>query len=513
MPTLDFSDFSGGLWLPESLKFGAPETGLIVAENAEYFASGDGTIKIRGRRGKNRLNTSTALTGRINGIHRLYRRSDGPFTLITFEDTSDTGKVHFRHDKTDNGILATIATDFAASIQKRFQFITWPSQDKAYFVNGHDGLRSYDGTTIAEEVLSGVWTGANGTDGNDIGPYLDLFNQRLVATKTDALHSHIYFSDPNEPSVWPAANQISIQTSLGGKMTGIRTHDEFLLLFKDTGLFRFQGDPEFLQNSDLVPISPWGCVAPYSIKWTPYGVMYLARDGLRITDGQSAVPIELSAPVRTLFVSPGTQATYTDAVASWSLRKKQYRIKLDAASDTHVLQWIDSLNGPRWLWSTATNTDDVYSLSEGEDANDNGRVFAGDSAGKFWELDVGEKDDDFHAITEWDMTIQLPFTQMHPRHLWGRASRFRTVTSRKKALNHFVRYDNKTATAESFSKGWPYSAHQQDYQDEPLTERGQHGQYVSVGVTFPDADYNDELHHISLPITYQGIRKRNRHIE
>ena len=46
--------------------------------------------------------------------------------------------------------------------------------------------------------------------------------------------------------------------------------------------------------------------------------MYLARDGLRLTDGQDTQGVELSEPIRADFVGAASQTIYSDCLGDYT---------------------------------------------------------------------------------------------------------------------------------------------------------------------------------------------------
>ena len=340
---LQYDDFRGGYWTGGgSTKLAAPETGLLLAENCEYFLGPDGKVWIRGRRGKKRLNTDLVLPGTVVSLWRLYRKTDGPFTLVGYQDGRDANRVYFEHDTDDNGLLETLPGGIVLDAGLVPQWVTVAEREACYGVTGGSGLLKYDGSTLSEVPLRG---GAFLPTGGVLGPYITLHQQRLWVTDGDFPTSRIWGFALNSEDLIPATNDFLVEDPQGSRIVGLASWNEYLLIFKETAVFRLSGSPESADSASLVRVSPIGCVAPRSIQVTPDGVMYLSRDGLRITDGQHTRGLDVAVAIRNLFVSPGEQHLYRNAVSSYSLRKNQYRINLDGGDITHILQRLETLKG------------------------------------------------------------------------------------------------------------------------------------------------------------------------
>ena len=514
MPILFYNDFRGGLWKGGNTDLAAPASGLIEARNVEYFIGPDETVWIRGRRGRERLNTGTQVAGKIVSMWRLYRKSDGPFTIIGHVDANDSDKIHHQHDATNTGILTALTGDAANPLDADAlpsQWITFPEKDAAYAVNGANGLKKYDGSEISEVSLAAG--GAFGATGSAIGPYITLHKQQLWVTDGANPNSRLYAFRIASDNTVPATNQLLIEDPRGGRITGLSPWNDLLLIFKDTGIFRFSGSIQFLQNASVDPVSSYGCIAPRSIAVTPDGVMYLSRDGLRLTDGQHSRGLDVSPAIRPLFVSPGTQHLYKSAVASFSLRKNQYRINLDGGDTVHILQRLEMPSGPVWLWSTASDME-VTVFADAEGGDDNGRVYAGDGDGKTWEIDVGEQDIDGSQITDWDLVVQVPFSRASDPAvmMFGQVTKVAVEWVSGHPIEVNCYYDNRKAIAHQYRIGlnYPNDEPQLQYAERPVTENRGMGRWVSTRVTIRKASYKEEIHQINTNVSLRGIRARER---
>lgn len=512
MPIMSINDFGGGLWLPESSQLPVPPTALLQAKNIEYFSGGDGAVKIRGRRARRRLNTDTAFPGAIRTIYRHYPPTGSPSTLVAYEDG---GVVKFNHDTDNDGRMNGLASSFNAQTGQKWRFVNFPQKGVSYGVNGYNGLRSYNGTALAQVTLSG---GVFAATNSDIGPFLAVWKRRLWVTKRDQIAYSVYASALDSDSSFPPSNHLRADDPEGGDIVGIVPWNDVLLIFKTTRIFRFVGSIENVLNSQLTPFSNYGCVAPDTIRTTPYGVMYLARDGLRVTDGHDSIGVDLSAPLRSLFVSPATQSLYPNALGCYAARKHQYFLKLDSSSlAPYVLQKLEvSPEGARWAWShfTGEGWTTITELAVGEAEGDNGIIYAGDSAGKFWELDAAtlNQDDDNGTLSPIDIVVQTPYLPMHPQLWLGRATRCQLVYRGSSSARVALRYNAlETADAHLFSIGAEWPDARMQIRERAIPGGRNHGQYLSTEITLSQDSHQAELHHILVHVAMRGPLARRVH--
>jgi hypothetical protein len=137
------------------------------------------------------------------------------------------------------------------------------------------------------------------------GPYITAYKSQLVATRNDSLGHLVFASDVNSDVTWDSTNSFSVNDPQGGFITGLVPFGGALLIFRQTSIWRFDGviTASGVDSAKLERISDEGCVAPKSIAVTPFGVIYVGRSGVFLTDGTTTPPVELSRPIRGLFVS------------------------------------------------------------------------------------------------------------------------------------------------------------------------------------------------------------------
>lgn len=486
-------------------QFGIPENALLDAQNVEYLTSGG----VRGRRGRTLLGT---LANPARSLWRHYPRTGTPSTLAA----GDSGAtVDFENASGTSGTFAAVAGGSGFTTGYPWYFTNWPSQNKSFLANGQDALKSYDGTTIATVASAG---GAGNLNPVPNGPYLTIHKGRLWATKQSEINYSVYASAVNDPTTFPAVNQLSLNDQRGGVITGLQSFFDFLIGFKSTSLWRFIGDISTLTGAQLAKYSDRGCTAPNTVAVTPYGIIFLAKDGLFITDGVNPNPDELSAPVRPLFVSRETEHEYPNAVGQWYPRKQMYVLKLDpTAAGAYIVQRLTVLSdnpfiGERsravWLWATHSDwpTASGTTISPWPSDQDDNRIISGDSSGNVWTMDADDTlTDNGTAIVS---TVQTASRPLDAKGLTGRVYQVKPLYRGTQALSGALRYDQHTSDDSTFTIGdditfagaaevWPRST---------IMDFGHLGRFVSLVISNPSDSYNFELHLVDVDVKLRSPR-------
>jgi hypothetical protein len=211
----------------------------------------------------------------------------------------------------------------------RPRFVYWPARNKTFIFTGGNNLISYNGVII---------TGVTAMTEDDVvlkprsGPFAALFNERLWATDPAELNFSVYASETTlngAEEKWYPNKQISVSDREGGTITGLVAYRDVLYILKDTCIWAFVGDID--APTQLGQVSERGCVAPNTVQVTPFGIIYLAQDGLYLfsPDGE----VELSRAIRPLFAGRTTQTTYRTAVGIYHPRRGCYYLRLSPTSD------------------------------------------------------------------------------------------------------------------------------------------------------------------------------------
>lgn len=437
MPVLRWTDFTGGLWLTEDSEGEvAPPNTLAYADNVDFLPAGS----VRGRRGTQKYNTNPLVgtAPRVRGMVRHYPRD--PATpaefLIAVDKEGPANRLYWRG--TGAG-FDTVSQAFAVS-PHRPRFVAWPAKDATFIFDGVNPVQLYSALLVSQVPL-GPQFGIQARR----GPYAALWQERLWATDPDELSYSVYASVVGDEREWNPALHLAVNDPQGGAITGLVPLGDRLLILKETSLWYFMGDPEF-GGAALVRYADLGCLAPDTIAVTPWGVVFLARDGLRITDGQNPEPPLLSTALRPLFVHRTGVTTYPTAFGFYVPRHQQYWLCLDGIpAGRRPLWWgqasgravlvlhrvpVDTDEGPvdRLPWSAYDLVIEAACTWDG--GRDAGEVFAAGNDGFVRQLDIGISD----ALTSSESAIYVavqPSRRALDPQRRGRRGRVRWLRARQ----------------------------------------------------------------------------------
>lgn len=357
LPDFSIQSFNGGVNLRDGpVNLGAAD--LIVSENMVPIGGGS----FEGRGGQTELFGTPINANPVRSLHRFYKQNGTRITIAT------SGSNVFTVD----GVGAT-TIDGGYTADKKFSLLTWSSKDKTYWLNGFQAMRSYDGTTVA--VVGGS---------PPIGSMMELHDDRLWVLQGNLLR----FSGLNVDNSWPAANALNLSDNYGGTGLFVKSFGRGLLIIgKDTGLYRFEGSP--LLGGKLSRFSDVKCIAPWSAAVTPFGVPFLANDGVWATDGFGVQRI--SGKIDPLFTLP-----FRGAVGHYYPKKRQYLLAFSttgAANDQlWVATYLETPQGPIISWNPYSGFK-AESFSSWDGAVDSGEMYYGRSdEGKIRRMDIDSQD-------------------------------------------------------------------------------------------------------------------------
>jgi hypothetical protein len=495
-----FASFAGGLWKEEGREFSVPTDGLLIADNLEYLRSG----AIIGRRGRTKLNSS-ALAGPVNSLWRHYPRTGDSTTLAAVTDGSNSD---FYQADGDSGTFAAVASDGTDIPGTRFYFAFWPAKGFTYLASLTSGLYFY--RSSLSTVTSVSADAANEIDLTKLGPYLTIHKNRLFATHVDELNYSVYGSEVNFGNKFLSDSHLSVNDPQGGLITGLTSYVDYLLVLKEGSLWRFVGDIGTGITAQLARYSDTGCVAPDSVAVTDWGVLYVGKRGVFLTDCVDPNPPEMSLPIRSLWVSRDSEEVYGSAVGRWYPKKQQYVLKLDPAdSDVYVLSRVEFLkenpfvnesSRVAWVWSHHTNLPmDCAAVWASE--TDDGRLITGDDSGFIHIYDSGSTDDGT-AITTTLQTAGAPIDNLADRNqdLSARARSGRAVDCRvlhraDSVISGEVLYDQASPGAgASFTVGDTTLA--QKWYRSVISDQTLFGRFVSIWLRNTASGPDFEVHAI-----------------
>lgn len=499
-----FASFSAGLYLPESADFAIPADGLLQAKNLDFLWSGG----VRGRRGVTAYNAS-ALPGTVRGLWRHYPRGTaGPGTGKLFAVAQDGTSHRFYTGNDGTGVFTEIGSSSLTSAITIPAFVNWPSKNKTFWAYGDDtnGMRSFDDSAIATVSTTTL-------DADKLGPYLALHKSRLWATYFGETNYSVYASAVDDETSWPAANHLNIGDQQGGTVTGLVSWRDYILIFKTTSGWSFLGD--IGGGGQLVQFTGRGCVAPQTLQVTPYGVIFLDRGGLFITDGQAVE--ELTKPIRPIFASRTTQFVYPDAVGRWFERRQQYWLKLDPEdAGGYILHRVEiysdnPLNDTRsrvvWIWSEHSYLPMAVGATW-DSENDEGQFTVGDDSGTVWYVDSGTQDDG----EDYETKIQTASRILDAEDLrTGRVTKTRILHRATDEINVALRYDQHSTDDVTFPNGDDEVAPLPKETETSIYDFAKMGRYLSVIVSRTGDGPDLEIHRIDCDVRFRSRRVfRNR---
>jgi hypothetical protein len=370
-PDHEISAFNGGTNRRDA-PVGLASNDLIASENIVPIAGGS----IEGRGGQSELFGTAIDSNAIRSLHRLYLQNGTRKTIAT----SGT-KVW-----TVTG-AGQLEIDSGYTSGKKFSMLTWSAKDKAYWINGVEPLKSYDGTTVA--TVAGT---------PPIGSMVELHDNRLWVLQGNLVR----FSDLNLDNSWPGANALNISDNAGGTGQFIKSFGRGLLIIgKDTGLYRFEGSP--LLGGSLTRFSDVKCIAPWSAAVTPFGVPFVSDDGVWATDGFAVNRISGK-------LDPVFSGLFRTAVGGYYPLKRQYLLAFSTTGAANDQFWtatyLETPQGPTVSWNPYTGFN-AEAFSAWGGSGDNGEIYYGlSNTGKIRRMAFGQQDVgiDYRASfqTRWD---------------------------------------------------------------------------------------------------------------
>lgn len=271
-----FTGFTGGVNLADApYQLGEREARDVL----NVVASGRGSVRKRDG------TVELARAGLPAALHSLFGlEAQGALTRLIGAGGGELVAI--------NGIgsVTTLATGLTPGAP--WEFVEAPAlgtHGPLYAMNGVDAPRTWDGTTLIN------WTALSGNLPN--AKYLLYKGTRVWfanvpggytpagGTAVSDPGSALVFSDLGNPRSIPAENVVEFDPGDGEAISGIGSIGPYIVVFKpskawvvydlDTGANRRLGDGA-------------GCISHRSIAETPAGTMFLSREGLRLTNGDSS---------------------------------------------------------------------------------------------------------------------------------------------------------------------------------------------------------------------------------
>lgn len=293
-----FNDFSGGL----NLKAKADLVGANECIDCLNVVFTDGTI--RQRPGYEEL-TSSDVTNNITSLHGSYlaagtRILAGCGTRLEAIIPS-TGAV----DASLTGLTGPSGAYF-------WGFCDYGTATTNYTFtgSGYDVLKTWSGSAWASVSSSpkGSCLAVTPSSNRLVATRFGTTDGGPDASANSSSPSHVYFSDPGDPTSWPTTNYVQLDPNDGEQITAAVTWREYVFIFKETRFYVFteestdaDGNPVFNYRKIDVGI---GCAGPRAVATDENGVYFVDRTGVYLTTGEA--PVKLSEAVDPLFYGEDT---------------------------------------------------------------------------------------------------------------------------------------------------------------------------------------------------------------
>lgn len=377
------------------------------------------------------------------------------------------------------------------------RFVSWPEKSKTFIFDGINAPQFFDGEDFNVIAQAGDLAPRK-------GPHATLWRNRLWATDPSEADFSVYASAIQQEENWPADAQISLNDPRGGAIVGLCGLGDQLVALKETSLWAFRGDIQF--GGQLVRYADQGCVAPDSVAVTPAGILYLARDGAYLTDGASGAPIEVSAPIRDLFVGRLVATVYPHAVGIYFARRQQYWLRLSPdATETWVLHRVeyDGQDGRQetLAWSRIPSLSFLCGCTFDGEA-EAGDIFLGGADGLVRQADYGTSDEgstyfvDLVTASKVLGALQL-----------GRAYHCKPTYRGSAALTGGLRYDHDEADTIAIAGGSTLASPTVQSPRITITNQSTFGRFVNVRLSNASDGPNFELHQVTLDTMLRSAKR------
>jgi hypothetical protein len=363
------NDFTGGInkSRPEYL---IGDNELVQLVNCTFENPGVLTSRL----GSDKYN-STAIPGatKMPWAYRFYDKDGSTTATLVAVNGASSDELYLGTDAT--GALSKITTGSALTKGKYYDAVAW--KDQIFITNGTDNIQVWEsGTTTADLTM---------TPSGITGKYIELHKERLFLAGNGTNPSRLYYTDTGDEEAWGANNYIDIAENDNGIIMNIIQLGQWLLVFKNSGVYRVFGNS--LTTFEMSPLPGFpGLIAPRSAVRALGGVIWLSRDGIFYYDGANLTDLN-SQNIESL----------TDAIDGSDLEKvfayyadEKYFLWYpdDTAYNNTCLVYDFHTKG--WAKYTGLN---IASMMWWNSQDDDGEIYGGDSNGGYlYKLFTGYND-------------------------------------------------------------------------------------------------------------------------
>jgi hypothetical protein len=312
----------------------------------------------------------------IDNVGQRHQSAPSPAISVSFSSGSNTNRVTLTVPslqitaKSNNDVSVVVyRTLVNSSTLRRVTSDVVPAANRNQIGVASFTIADSDGDSGISLASRPVLYTTGGELPNFCPPSADIVIQhkgRTWLASTDEGKS-VWFSKPVVPSYAPGFNEsFSLYFSDGGRVTGLASLDDKLIVFKTDRIFVVYGDgPNALDSGSEYQIqtiaSDEGCVAPRSVITCPLGVLFQGRKGLMLLSRDLQVSYIGAAVEDTAY-----GATITSAVLVAELNQVRFTITgLTLVFDYYQQQWAtwpiyDDNNGAVATAGSAVKYNGVY---------------------------------------------------------------------------------------------------------------------------------------------------------
>jgi hypothetical protein len=222
--------------------------------------------------------------------------------------------------------------------------------------------------------------------------YICKHKERMFAAHNATYPSRLFWSSLNEPEAWPTTYYEDRDQGDGGKIRGICSFGDVLLIFKDLGITAVYGcENEDSSNWSWVKIvEDRGLLAPRTLTVSKGYVYWMADDKFIYRMSSDYVPQRISLAVDSKFELP-TRAVLDDSIGiNRGAGKLYFSMPVESTStgNDYVLEF-DEQSGAWFPYMNSGWT----SMSVWANPNDNNEFYSGDSRGYIRQEEYSTTDD------------------------------------------------------------------------------------------------------------------------
>lgn len=288
-------------------EYDSPDTLNTISDKVGNMASRQGYTKL----------LATPTSSFIGGMYAFYK-SDGTRKLLV-----GSGTQLLTYDNA-GGTTALTGTPSAFTTNKIWSFDEY--NDTVFGGNGTtDGLIQWSGTTysVANSAIS--------------PQIVAIHKNRVYCVNKNS--STLYFSDAGNPTSFPVNNFIQINTNDGQNITGLKSINDTLIIFKDDSIWSLTGDPLGAGNITTIgnlqlrrANSSVGCSAFRTIQQVGSALVFVHYSGIYVFQNNSSSP--LSDKLSTTFQTQMNQAYIQSAWAVYDNLTNLYILGFPSSNST-----------------------------------------------------------------------------------------------------------------------------------------------------------------------------------